>query len=31
VRLVEERPEYHLVEKIGAAADVAAELDARAN
>jgi hypothetical protein len=31
VRLVEERPEYHLVEKIGEAADVAAELDARAN
>ncbi|MDX6412917.1 MAG: hypothetical protein QOG06_2444 [Gaiellaceae bacterium] len=30
VSLVEERPEYHIVEKIGEAADVAADLDARA-
>ncbi len=30
VALVEERPKYHIVERIGEAADVAADLDARA-
>ena len=31
VALVEERPGYHIVEKIGEAAEVATELDARAS